>query len=132
MLRGLVHEVLKHVKEKRPGKMLITEDIPLLAWWWEMTLNLLGFKTVTFHSALTASERDKTIQRFNDPKDDLQAMVLPYDVGALGLNCQGDCSKVIVMSCAKNHGTETQAVFRPVRVSRYEKCFSPLSSTDCI
>jgi hypothetical protein len=124
MLRGLVHEVLKHIKENRPGKILITEDIPLLAWWWDLTLNLLGFKTTTFHSALTASERDKMIQRFNDPSDDLQAMVLPYDVGALGLNCQGDCSEVKVMSCAKNQGTETQAIFRPVRVSLQKVLFS--------
>lgn len=52
MLRGLVYEILKHIKDKEPGKLLITEDIPLLAWWWDLTLNLLGFKTVTFHSAL--------------------------------------------------------------------------------
>ncbi|CAA9966438.1 Helicase C-terminal [Pyrenophora teres f. maculata] len=117
MLRGLIHEVLKHIKENKPGKILITEDIPLLAWWWDLTLNLLGIKTVTFHSALTPSERDKVIHRFNDPKDDMVAMVLPYDVGALGMNCQGDCSEVKVMSSAKNQGTETQAVFRPVRVN---------------
>jgi hypothetical protein len=117
MLRGLVHEVLTHIKDKRPGKILVTEDIPLLAWWWDLTLNLLGVKTITFHSALTASERDKMIVRFNDPNDDLGVMILPYDVGALGMNCQGDCSEVNVMTAAKNQGTETQAIMRPVRVS---------------
>jgi hypothetical protein len=125
MLRGLVHEVLKHKKQLRPGKILITEEVPLLAWWWDLTLNLLGVRTVTFHSALSPSERDKIVSRFNDPEDELEAMVLPYDVGALGVNLQKDCSQVIVMSSAKNQGTETQAIFRPVRVSQLKSSFRP-------
>jgi hypothetical protein len=123
MLRGLLFEVLKHIRDNVPGKILVTEEVPLLAWWWEMTLNLLGVKATTFHSGLSNSDRDKLQVRFNDPQDDLVVMVLPYEVGALGMNLQAHCSRVIVMSCAKNHGTETQAVFRPIRVSPPESPF---------
>lgn len=107
MLRGLVHEVFRHIKESPPSKLLITEMVPLLAWWWDLTLNVLVVKTTTFHSALAAAGRDKMIVVFSVPDDDLRAMVLPYDVSALGVNLQGDYSKIIVMSCAKNQGTET-------------------------
>ncbi|KAI4648529.1 uncharacterized protein J4E79_010151 [Alternaria viburni] len=117
MLRGLVHEVVTHVRDGRPGKILVTEDSPLLAWWWDLTLNLIGVKTLTFHSALSAADRDNLIDRFNSPKDDLQVMVLPYRVGALGINLQRDCSDVKVMSCAENQGTETQATMRPIRMN---------------
>ncbi|KAF2002153.1 hypothetical protein P154DRAFT_618890 [Amniculicola lignicola CBS 123094] len=121
MLRGLIHEIHMHLGNAHPGKILITEDIPLLAWWWELTLNLILFHTSTYHGALSASDRDKLAQDFNSPTAKLQAMVLPYDVGALGLNLQRDCSKVVVMSCGKNHGIETQATFRTIRVSHKQE-----------
>jgi hypothetical protein len=63
-------------------------------------LNLIGFRTLTFHNALTAAEQNKLITRFNTIGDDLRAIILPYRVDALGNNCQGDYSSLIVMSCA--------------------------------
>lgn len=64
MIRGLVYELLIHIREMRPGKVLITEDVPILAWWWDLTLNLLGLKPVTFHSRLSTAERDTMIKNF--------------------------------------------------------------------
>lgn len=117
MLRGLCWEICHHMKESRQGKILVTEDSPLLAWWWELFLNMAQIRTRTFHASLSHGQRDQLIQEFNDPKATLQVMILPYDVGALGLNLQRDCSRVVVMSGAKNHGLETQAAMRPARVS---------------
>jgi hypothetical protein len=103
MLRGLVSEIFTHISKKKPGKILITEAIPLLTSWYELTLNLFGVNTVTFHSGLNASDRDrdKLVQRFNDPSDDLGAILLPYRVRAMGVNLQGDCSEVVILTPAK-------------------------------
>lgn len=80
-------------------------------------MNMALFKTTTFHSALTTSERSDVVKEFNTVGAALMAMVLPYEVGAFGINLQHDCSRVVVMTGSKNSGTEIQAMFRPVRVS---------------
>jgi hypothetical protein len=132
MLRGLATEVAKHIQSNAPGKILITEDTPLLAWWWELFLRLALFDTTTFHSSLSAADRFAMIKLFNEHGTALKAMVLPYDVGALGINLQHDCSKVVVMSPAKSTSAELQAMFRPMRVSgAYEKAFSLIASDIC-
>jgi hypothetical protein len=136
MLRGLVYDIHIHLKNNLLGsrsraaehprnpcspctKILVTEKLPLLAWWWDLTLNLLGYETVTSNSALTPAERDQLVARFNDSKNQMKAMVLSYDVGALGVNLQADCPKVVFMTSAKNQGIETRLICRPVRV-RYQ------------
>ncbi|KAL5372897.1 hypothetical protein DPSP01_013126 [Paraphaeosphaeria sporulosa] len=117
MLRGLAKEMHDHIHRNRPGKLLVTEDIPLLCWWWDLFMNMALMKTTTFHSALSASERDSIVKDFNKVGVKLAGLILPYEVGAFGINLQNDSSRVLVMTGAKNMGTEIQAMFRPVRMN---------------
>ncbi|KAL8834745.1 MAG: hypothetical protein Q9170_003622 [Blastenia crenularia] len=75
---GLLDSDMKHAKAKFPPKLLITEDVPLTAWYWEICLRYLYINTETLHSGLTFAERVALVKRFNDKKDPLKVLVLMY------------------------------------------------------
>jgi hypothetical protein len=132
MLRALYFQIYngeKYIGPKAEKKLLITEDIPLLARFYELALNLVFVRTRTYHSGLDAAGRSQLQKEFNDKTSTLRAMPLAYDVGGYGISLQKACDEVVVATPAKNHGSEIQAYGRPIRVcDLLESTFSLLSA----
>ena len=99
-----------------PNKLIITEDTPLTAWFWEIVLNYLYIETEALHSGMTNSERIDLVKRFNDTKSSLKVLVLIYNVGAQGVNLDESCKRVLVATSALNASLEIQAWGRAIRV----------------
>lgn len=120
MLRALYFHIYnggKYMGTEAKKKLLITEDIPLLARFYDLALNLAFVATKCFHSGLSAAGRLDLQKEFNDPESPLHVMPLAYDVGGYGISLQVACDEVVVATPAKNHGSEIQAYGRPIRVS---------------
>jgi hypothetical protein len=118
MLRAAAFQVKDHMfQQKKASKVLFTEEVPLLAWYWDLFFNMLLVPSTVFHAGLSSAERDTLQTRFNDAKDPLKLIHMQYKVGAFGMNMQQCCNDVIIMTPAENHGTEVQAMARPIRVS---------------
>ncbi|KAL8646787.1 MAG: hypothetical protein Q9210_005931 [Variospora velana] len=99
-------------------KLMITEDIPLIAWFWELCLNYLYIETETLHSGLSYNQRVDLVKRFNDKKASLKAANLMYSVGAQGTNMDTGTCRVLVTTAALNASLEIQAWGRAIRVSQ--------------
>lgn len=124
LLRGLARGMHNHIAQNRHGKLLVTEDVPLLAWWWDLFMNMSLLQTATYHSGLSSSDRDSLVKKFNTVNhSELTALVLPYKVGALGINLQNDCFSVYIMTGSEQQSTEIQAMMRPVRVQSLKSPF---------
>jgi hypothetical protein len=106
----------------RLQKQLITEDIPAIAWFWELVLNFVHIPTQVLHSDLTDAEREHVVGEFKrapQPGDftHLSVMILMYTINASGINLDTDCNRVIVNTAATSTPVEVQAWSRVVRVS---------------
>jgi len=118
-LRALFRYVQKHHLGPKPdGKLLICEDVPMSALFWDWALNMILFPTTIFHAGLDSAARAQLMKEFNGEKaTDLRAMGLLFGVSAEGLNFQQDCHRVIITTPALNQGTELQGSCCPIRVS---------------
>ena len=101
---------------QKPNKLIITEDTPLTAWYWEVVLNFLYIETEVLHSGLTNPERWALVKKFNDEKSSLRILILMYNVGAQGINLDPCCPRVLVATAAINASLEIQAWGRVIRV----------------
>lgn len=72
--------------DDHPNKIIITEDTPLIAWFYEIVLRFLYVEAEVLHSGLSQPDRISLVRRFNDAKDPLKALILVYTVGAQGVN----------------------------------------------
>lgn len=98
-------------------KLLITEDLPSLAWFWEIALKFVYIDAAVLHANLDSNERQVLQNRFNDPKDSLRVKIIMYSVSAQSMNLDKACSRVLVATPAVNAPLELQAVHRVIRVS---------------
>ncbi|KAI0026280.1 hypothetical protein F4780DRAFT_719220 [Xylariomycetidae sp. FL0641] len=101
------------------SKILIIEDSPIMAYYYELILRFMMFRCETLHAGLKEWERAQLTAQFRskDP-DSPQILIQTYQVGSQGVNLQGACHTVIVTSPAPNLATEEQAVARVIRVSQ--------------
>lgn len=67
---------------------------------------------------MDASERAEVIERFNDPKSDVQVLVTSLKVSTFGLNLQGCCSDLIVVGVADNVNAMMQVIGRIHRLGQ--------------
>jgi hypothetical protein len=81
-------------------KLLLCEDVPLSAQFWEMAINLTYVQTAVLHAGLTDSERVSLVKRFNDPKDELTILIIMHSVSTQGVNLDRCCSRVLVVTNA--------------------------------
>src|SRR5437762_1012200 len=58
------------------GKLLITEDIPNLAWFWELVLRSLYIDSAVLHANLDSNEREVLQDRFDETAQHHVATVL--------------------------------------------------------
>ncbi|PVH99647.1 hypothetical protein DM02DRAFT_672539 [Periconia macrospinosa] len=91
----------RFTKPRRNGKLLILEDIPLVAMFIHWSLNMLGVD-----------------YEFNYPSSRIDVLVCLYEVGGTGRNFQHDCHTVILTSSAKNHAAEIQGCGGVVRTKQ--------------
>ncbi|KAL8841352.1 MAG: hypothetical protein Q9170_000983 [Blastenia crenularia] len=99
-----------------PNKVLLTEDTPLVAWYWELILNYLYIETEALHSGLSNAERIALVDRFKDGKNSLAVLIQMYNVGAQGTNLDESARLVLVATGALNASLEIQAWGRLIRV----------------
>jgi hypothetical protein len=118
-LRAMFRYVQQHHLGDNPdGKLLITEDVPMTALFWDWALNMLLVPTTIFHAGLDSAARKRLTEEFNgEIPTDLRAMGILYGVSAEGVNFQQDCNRVYIPTPALNQGSELQASCRPIRVS---------------
>ena len=102
-----------------PHKLLITEEVPLIAWFWEIVLNFIYINTETLESKLSYKERVEMVKRFNDPNSDTKVLILHYNVSAQGIYLDRSCHRVIVTNAALNVSLEIQAWGRVMGVSGF-------------
>ena len=128
-LRFILEQISSYILPKevdgRYNKLLLTEDIPLTAFFFELVLNLTYVETAVLHSALTDEERVNLIKRFNNEDDPLRILIIMYSVSAAGANLDPACCRVIVVTPAINSAIESQAYSRVIRVCTTSNKCSP-------
>jgi len=101
----------------RIKKILITEDIPICAYFYELLCKALYIRCETMHSGLSDAQRADLNTEFNDVDSDLVVLIAMYQVNSQGANMDKACRRVIVATSAINAAIEFQAIHRPARVS---------------
>ena len=127
MLRAMLKHIADGFLTESNGKLIIAEEIPLLAWYYGLVLNMGLWHTEVFHAGLSGADRDELVEAFNTKGKGPRGLSMHFDVGSLGLNMEKDCHEVLVCTSAKNQGTEIQMYGRVIRVS-LKKCFSGLDN----
>ncbi|KAK3720655.1 hypothetical protein LTR37_003705 [Vermiconidia calcicola] len=125
IFRVIYESVLPKEKDRIAGpgkyrfrKIMITEDQPLIAWFYEV-----------LHAQLNDKERTEFADRFNRPPGPPKCAHDPrlshlvvggilYNVAAQGTNLDKDCNFVIVSTCGPTVAAELQACLRVWRVSQ--------------
>ena len=128
-LRFILHQVTTYVLPQstieKPRKLLLTEDIPLTAQFWEICVNFVYVKCVVFHSGLINLKRVELVARFNDPDSPLLVLIMMHSVSSQGVNLDQYCSRVVVVTNARNALLEWQSWGRIIRVFYLRVCGLP-------
>ncbi|RYP66371.1 hypothetical protein DL770_008812 [Monosporascus sp. CRB-9-2] len=123
ILRYILHDIQNNILDRGPEekikKLLITEASPILAYYYELVLQFLGFNCRTFHAELSQEARKDLIASFNDDREDsCQIFIQMYTVGSAGSNLHQNCSRVLVTSQASSLAVQWQAIHRVIRVGQ--------------
>ena len=104
-------------------KLLVVEDVPLNAKFYEDSLRAAWVHVEVLHSKLTHKQRQKLIDDFNDSKSSLQVLVVMNEVSSQGLNLQRASSNTVTMIPGKRIGPQIQTENRILRVDQTKACF---------
>lgn len=99
-------------------KLLVVEDIPLCAKFYEGALRAAWIHCETLHSKLNYKQRQNLINDFNNKESTLQVLMIMVDVASNGLNLQKASKRVISMVPAKRANPQMQAENRVLRVDQ--------------
>lgn len=96
-------EILHHIRHNvLPGladnsytfnKLLIAEEYPLVAWYWELVLNFLLIPTQAMHPSFRNKERSSVFQAITTKATDLNHLsvcILMYTVNTSGVNLSAE------------------------------------------
>lgn len=108
--------VLPHTGDQKASKLLLTEYIPLSAQFWELCLNLIYVETAVLHAGLSDAEQVALVACFNNPDDSLLVLIIMHSVFSQGVNLDGCCSRVCVVTNTINAPLEWQSWGRGIRV----------------
>lgn len=75
-------------------------------------LESTGMRWSVIHSVMTQEERSEIARAFNNPKTDIQVLVVTYTCARIGLNLHSRCHNIVLMESARNVNTELQAIDR--------------------
>ncbi|RYO91688.1 hypothetical protein DL764_008249 [Monosporascus ibericus] len=123
ILRYILHDIQNNILDREPEenikKLLITEASPILAYYYELVLQFLGFNCRTFHAELSQEARKDLIASFNDDTEDsCQIFIQMYTVGSAGSNLHQNCSRVLMTSQASSLAVQWQAIHRVIRIGQ--------------
>lgn len=119
-LRFIFHQlhtyVLPQSSQEKPQKLLLTENVPLTAQFWELCCNSVYVESAVLHAALSDAERIQLVARFNNADDPLLVLIIMHAVSSQGVNLDRCCRRVIVVTNAPNAPLEWQSWGRVIRV----------------
>lgn len=104
-LRFILHQIHTYVlpadPNDKPRKLLITEDIPLSAQFWEMCMYSIYVNSAVLHAGLSDLERVQLLGRFNNAADNLLVLVIMHSVSPIAhyaiqeqLTTGGSCTTI--------------------------------------
>lgn len=67
-------------------KLLLCEDMPLTAQFWEMCFNIAYIEPAVLHAGLSDLERVALVNKFNEPQESLLVFIIMHSVSAQGVN----------------------------------------------
>lgn len=72
----------------------------------QMVISLTYVEVAIMHSRLDDDDQIELSRRFNDKNDSLQILIIIHAVNAAGVNLDGACSRVVVLTLAINYAIE--------------------------
>ncbi|KAI7510982.1 hypothetical protein KC347_g3816 [Hortaea werneckii] len=81
-------------------------------------VNFLGFKKLMLSSDMSAAQRQKNIDDFNNPNNDWEILLIPMSLKVMAHAMHQMCHKVIVIEQAANKATEGNATMRIRRLGQ--------------
>lgn len=123
VLQYILHYIKENILDRKKGekikKLLITESIPILAYYYELVLQFIGISARTFYSDLKHDQRKELVDSFNSEADDsCQILIQMYSVAFAGSNLHKNCSRVLVASQSHSLAVQLQAIHRVIRVGQ--------------
>ncbi|KAI1308600.1 P-loop containing nucleoside triphosphate hydrolase protein [Xylaria venustula] len=119
ILRYIEERILTRQKNDRIKKLLIIEHNPMVAFYYELVLQFLGFECRCMHAQLSLDERQSLVDSFNSSHDEsCQILIQMYTVGFAGTNLHKSCSQVLVVSQSHSLQVQWQAIHRVIRVGQ--------------
>ena len=122
ILRYILHYINENILTREPEgkikKLLIIEHNLMLAFYYELVLQFLGFECRCMHAQLSQDERQTLVDSFNSShSESCQILIQLYTVGFAGTNLHKSCSRVLVASQSYSLQVQWQAMHRVIRVS---------------
>ena len=99
-------------------KLLVVEDIPFCAKFYEDSCRAAWIHCEVLHSKLNQAQRQKLLDAFNDSDSSLNVLIIMIEVASTGLNLQKASHRVLSMIPAKRIGPQMQAENRVLRVDQ--------------
>ncbi|KAI1332831.1 P-loop containing nucleoside triphosphate hydrolase protein [Xylariaceae sp. FL0255] len=123
VLRYILKYIDDYILDRRANekikKLMIIETNNMVAFWYEIILQFLGFECRTMHAGLNGDERQDLIDSFNsDDINSCQILIQMCSVGFAGTNLHKACSRVLVASQAHSLAVQEQAIHRVIRVGQ--------------
>ncbi|KAI0540527.1 P-loop containing nucleoside triphosphate hydrolase protein [Xylaria digitata] len=123
ILRYILHYILENIlamgENGKIRKLLIIEQNPMVAFYYELVLQFLGFECRCMHAQLSFDERQALVDSFNSSDDSsCQILIQMYTVGFAGTNLHKSCSRVLVASQSHSLQVQWQAIYRVIRVGQ--------------
>ncbi|KAI0446259.1 P-loop containing nucleoside triphosphate hydrolase protein [Xylaria telfairii] len=123
VLRYILHYINEKVLTREENgpikKLLLIEQNPMLAFFYELALQFLGIECRCMHAQLSLDERQKLVDSFNSSKhNSCQILIQMYTVGFAGTNLHKSCSQVLVASQSYSLPVQWQAIYRVIRVGQ--------------
>ncbi|KAI0551638.1 P-loop containing nucleoside triphosphate hydrolase protein [Xylaria curta] len=123
VLRYILYYIKENIltrKENGPiKKLLIIEQNLMLAFYYELVLQFLGFECRCMHAQLSFDERRYLVNSFNSSGNrTCQILIQLYSVGFAGTNLHKSCSRVLVASQSHSLQVQWQAIHRVIRVGQ--------------
>ncbi|KAJ4316159.1 hypothetical protein N0V84_008015 [Fusarium piperis] len=99
-------------------RVLIYVNHPLTLMILNALLTYLGVSSLHIQSAHPMAERVKAIQAFNNPNQDVGALIATYQLAGFGINLHGACHHAIIVEYPQNLSTILHAIGRLWRLGQ--------------
>ncbi|KAI0186749.1 P-loop containing nucleoside triphosphate hydrolase protein [Xylaria flabelliformis] len=123
VLRYILYYINENIltrKENGPiKKLFIIEQNVMLAFYYELVLQFLGFNCRVMHAQLSFEERQSLVDSFNSSDNNsCQIFIQLFSVGFAGTNLHKNCSRVLVAAQSHSLQVQWQAIYRVIRVGQ--------------